>query len=356
METLLKGRARTLLSLLSLLLACGVVAAMPYLVGVHWGAIWHELAKLNLLTFAGLFGVWMVGLWVYTFVFTASLPGLTHGQAFTLNATGSAISNLMPFGGAAGVALTFTMARRWGFGRSAIAVSTLVTGVWNLLARFLLPAIGIAALLLAGRVPDARLAVPAATAAVGLVAIVTAMVVALAWDRGADVVGRIADQLVRLLPGRLRPQPHRIGDALRRMREQAHEAVRTKWPRLTAGMVVYMALQCVLFCYCLWATGTNVGLAVAIAAFALGRLLTAAVVTPGGFGIAETGAAALLVANGAPAGPAVSAVLLFAVFTFILEIPLGALLWALRDAFGRKPPEPPDVVEDKRPAEVGRIA
>ncbi|GAB3419545.1 hypothetical protein GCM10027569_46550 [Flindersiella endophytica] len=361
MEKLLEGRVRTLLSVLSLLLACGVVVAMPYLVGVDWGAIWHELTKLDPLVFAGLFVVWIAGLWAYTFVFTASLRGLTHGQAFTLNATGSAISNLMPFGGAAGVALTFSICRRWGFGRAEVAVSTLVTGVWNLLARFLLPAVGIAALLLAGQVPDARIAVPAASALVGLIAVVAALIVALAWDRGAEAVGRAADRLARLLPAKVRPEPHRISASLHRMREQTHEVLRTQWPRLTAGMVVYMALQAVLFWLCLWATGAAVSIPVAIAAFALGRLLTAAVVTPGGFGIAEAGSAALLVATGTPAGPAVSAVLLFSIFTFVLEIPLGALFWMLRNLFGRggRPEQEPAMAEDdgeQRPAGVGRAA
>jgi uncharacterized protein (TIRG00374 family) len=262
----------------------------------------------------------------------------------------------MPFGGAAGVALTFSICRRWGFGRGAVAASTLVTGVWNLLARFLLPAIGIAALLLAGQVPDARIAVPAAGALAGLVAIVAALVVALAWDRGADAVGRAADRLARLLPARVRPEPHRISAALHRLREQTHEILRRQWLRLTAGMVVYMALQAVLFWLCLLATGATVSIPVAIAAFALGRLLTAAVVTPGGFGISETGAAALLVATGAPAGPAVSAVLLFSIFTFILEIPLGALFWALRNVFGRGRPVPPEVSEERSPAGAGRAA
>jgi hypothetical protein len=46
----------------------------------------------------------------YTFVLTGSLPGLRHTQAFVLNGAGSAISNVLPFGGAVGVAATFVMA------------------------------------------------------------------------------------------------------------------------------------------------------------------------------------------------------------------------------------------------------
>ncbi len=94
--------------------------------------------------------MWLASLLAYTFVLTGSLPGLGHTQALTLNAAGSAVSNLLPFGGAAGVALTMAMTKGWGFPVGAIVASTLVSGVWNMMFRFLLPAAGILALLLSG--------------------------------------------------------------------------------------------------------------------------------------------------------------------------------------------------------------
>ena len=46
----------------------------------------------------------------------ASLPGLRHAQALNLNLTGSLVSNLLPFGGAAGVANTYGLTFSWGSG------------------------------------------------------------------------------------------------------------------------------------------------------------------------------------------------------------------------------------------------
>ena len=78
-----------------------------------------------------------------------------------------------------------------------------------------------------------------------------------------------------------------------------------------------------------------------LAAFAVNRALTTAVVTPGGIGIAETGTLALLLGLGAPAPQATAGVLLFAAFTYALEIPLGGLAWAIVLTRRRhRPPHP----------------
>ena len=50
-------------------------------------------------------------------------------------------------------------------------------------------------------------------------------------------------------------------------------------------------------------------------------------VTPGGLGLVEAGSVALLVAMGADPAQAAGGVLLFTIFTHIIEIPFGALAW-----------------------------
>ena len=69
------------------------------------------------------------------------------------------------------------------------------------------------------------------------------------------------------------------------------------------------------------------GVGTMLAAFALGRLLTSVAVTPGGIGLVEAGSVALLVAMGADPAQAASGILLFTIFTHILEIPFGVLAW-----------------------------
>jgi uncharacterized membrane protein YbhN (UPF0104 family) len=323
---------RIWLSLLSLAAAAALVAALPYVVGVRWDDVRRVLGGLNGGVLAGLGTLWLAGLAAYTFVLTASLPRLTHLRAFMLNAAGSAVSNVLPLGGAAGVAVTYGMCRSWGHRPSAIMVSTLVTGVWNILARLLLPTLGIAALLLANKVPDRRLAVTAGVAGAGLVAFAGLLVAAL---RSGPAATRTRDLLLRLaerLPQSLRPGVRRLAGALPRVRRATIDVLRGGWARLTLGMIGYLALQAALLVACLGAVGVGLGVPETAAVFALNRALTAAVVTPSGVGVSETGTAALLVNFGAPAAPAAAAVVLYMFFTYAVEIPLGGLaggVWSL---------------------------
>jgi uncharacterized membrane protein YbhN (UPF0104 family) len=329
--------ARIALSAASLVFGVAVVAVgLPYVTHVGWSDVWRQLATLPVLTLLVLVVLWQVGLWVYTFVFTAAMPGLTYGQAYLLNATGSAVSNLAPFGGAAGVALTFAMTRKWGLARRDVVVAVFVAGIWNALARLALPALGLAVLVIAGQVPDARLRTAAAVASIVLLVCVAA-IIGLFWRESVAVwLGDVLERMARVLPRRWRPQPGRMGASLRRTRHSTIGVVRRAWGRLTLGMVGYLALQCVLFGACLIAVGLDVGILITVAAFCLSRALAILVVSPGGFGISETGTAALLVALGAAPAAAGAAVLLFGLFTFVLEIPLGGLAWTLWTMSGRR--------------------
>lgn len=97
-----------------------------------------------------------LGLYCYTFTLTGSLPGLRHSQAILANLAGSGVSNTLPAGGAVGSMLTYAMFRSWRFSHRSISTSIIVTAVWNMLARVLLPVIAAVVLLpQAGQVPTA---------------------------------------------------------------------------------------------------------------------------------------------------------------------------------------------------------
>lgn len=326
------------LSVASLALAATLVRFLPQIVAaltgkhVSWTQIGAQFARLSWQMVALMAVVWLASLLAYTFVLTASLPGLTHSQALTLNAAGSAVSNLLPFGGAAGVAMTIAMTKGWGFPLRAVVVSTLSSGIWNTMFRFVLPAVGIVALLLSGQ----RLS-PAVTNAgwvgsLSLLALVVVVAAALYWDRAAAVLGRALDAVARLLPRGVRPAEHTLSRALEKLRADTSEVVRRRWRGLTLGMVFFLGLQWLLLVCCLQATGAYPGLAQSIAVFALSRVLTTALVTPSGTGIMEAGTVGALVFFGAPLDSATAAALLFGFWTYTVEIPFGGLAlgaWAL---------------------------
>ncbi|GGO65737.1 lysylphosphatidylglycerol synthase transmembrane domain-containing protein [Nonomuraea cavernae] len=343
------------LSALSLALAVALVVYLPQIVQsltgkpVSWQQIGQVFGGLGAGMIALMAVVWLLSLLAYTFVLTGSLPGLTHLQALTLNAAGSAVSNLLPFGGAAGVALTFGMTRGWGFANRPIVVMTLVSGIWNTLFRFILPAVGIVALLMAGEVPNPDVARAGWVGAGSILALCAVVAAALYWDRAAVLLGRALDFLARLV----RLKVH-ASEALHRLRKDTAEILRTRWLGLSLGMVFFLGFQWAIMVICMKAAGAYPGLAQSIAVFALSRVLTSALVTPSGAGIMETGVAALLLAFGVDAPQATATALLFGFWTYTIEIPFGGLAlgaWALlRRRNGRSAAaEPPSAISKASP-------
>ncbi|MFC4060488.1 lysylphosphatidylglycerol synthase transmembrane domain-containing protein [Planomonospora corallina] len=342
------------LSAASLGLAATLVVFLPQIVEaltgktVSWTEIGARFAALSWQAVALMAFLWLASLLAYTFVLTSSLPGLTHLQALTLNAGGSAVSNLLPFGGAAGVALTFAMTKGWGFPTRAVVVSTLTSGIWNTLFRFVLPAVGIVALLASGKDLSPAVVQAGWAGAISILVLVSVAGAALYWDRAAALLGRALDALARLAPAPVRPAEHAASAALARLRADTSAIVRGRWPGLTLGMVAFLGLQWLVLLCCLHATGAYPGLAQSIAAFALSRVLTTALVTPSGTGIMEAGTVGALVFFGVPADSAATAALLFGFWTYTVEIPFGGLAlgaWALlrRREGAQAPTEEPAV-------------
>ena len=106
-------------------------------------------------------------------------------------------------------------------------------------------------------------------------------------------------------------------------RDRVVVVIGRRWAHMSIGMIGYGVLQAVLLWACLRAVGAPLGVTVVLAAYAVDRMMSMIVITPGGTGFAEAGAAGALVAlGGAPAAMA-AGVLLYRGFTFALEIPVG---------------------------------
>lgn len=319
------GSLAVLVTLLALVL--------PAVTGASWRAAMHAVSQVPLWQLVGLTGLWLVGLWAYTFVLAASLPGLTKGQGFVLNLVGSGVSNLVPFGGAVGVGVTWVMARQYGFTNRAIGLYTAVTGVWNVLARLALPVAGLVALLMVGARVDGSVLLATGIAGGICALVVVLLVAALASDRFASrLIAIAASAASRLATLVRRPAPQGLEASLASQRASAVALLKRGRGGLVIGMLAYLVLQGVLMWACLAVVGSHLGWAEVTAGYALGRMLTTVVLTPGGTGFAETGTAAALVALGGDPVASVAGVLLFSFFTFVCEIPGGLLayLWHAR--------------------------
>ena len=219
------------------LLAALFTLALPAVSGASWQSALTILARLSLTQVLGLTALWLVGLWAYSIVLAAALPGLRTTQGFVLNLVGSGVSNLAPLGGAVGVGVTWTMLRQYGFGHPSILLFTLVTGVWNVVARLALPLFGITALVLVG-VPVSRslLVTTGISAALGVLLVglvVTAFTSEALWSKVLVVVTWSYGRVARLTGHAVDPE---LAEDLTTRRAEAVHLLRAERLPLVGGM------------------------------------------------------------------------------------------------------------------------
>lgn len=318
-----------------------LIWGLPHFAQTSWVEIWQVIRTIppsHALVFQALM---LLGLWCYTFTFTGSLHGLSHSRALIVNLCGSSVSNLVPGGGAVGLAATYAICRSWGFSRRATSTSVIVTGVWNVMARIALPVVAICALWIGGvTLPPVLTELAVAGMLTGL-AILGAFVAIMSSERAAQAIGRGLDRVLGpLLRKRRSSTPTKIEELVTDLRARINDVVSTGWVSMTLGMIGFFGAYYVLFVMILRETGVTLPLNLLFAAFAIGRLLTAVGITPGGVGITETATSAVLVAWGADSAGATAGVVLFSVFTHLMEVPLGALGWLLWTASPKVDPPP----------------
>ena len=337
------------------LAAAMLIWGLPYFAKTSWTDIWSVIRTIPLSHALAFQALMLIGLWCYTFTFTGSLHGLSHIKALIVNLCGSSVSNLLPGGGAVGLAATYAICRSWGFSRRATSTSVIVTGVWNVLARIALPVVAIGALWFGGvTLPPALTDLAVAGMFTGL-AVLGALVAIMVSERAAQAIGRALDWALAPLrrrrkakpqanaraegegggveqrpvePGPVEP-PMSIEELVTDLRARIKDIVHTGWISMTLGMVGFFGAYYVLFVLIMRETGVTLPLNLLFAAFAIGRLLTAVGITPGGIGITETATSAVLVGWGAEAAGATAGVVLFSIFTHLMEVPLGALGWLM---------------------------
>ena len=216
----------------------------------------------------------------------------------------------MPAGGAAGAAATYQQLRSWGFGRRAISTSLIVTGVWNIMARLLLPIIGIGLMIFFAGDLNPAVMRAAAVGAVGGIVVLALFITMLASEQACHAIGGWLQRALRFLPF-VRDSEPSLGQHILDQRHQTIAVVRHGWLSMTFGLVGFFGMNYVLFWFCQNTVGVQLPFAYMFFAFALSRLLTSVTVTPGGLGVSETGVAALLVGWGANPAQATAGVVLY---------------------------------------------
>jgi uncharacterized protein (TIRG00374 family) len=307
--------------LLSLTLAVMLlVFFLPHALGIGWRDTTREIETIPFWDVMCLVAVWAAGLWLHTIVLRRSLPGLSRRRAFALNLGGSSVSNVLPFGGAAGIGLNYAMLRSWGY--NGVQITAFAT-VSNLVVAFVKIAIAVVGIVALSFMPDiaAQLSRPTSPGAIAVFASIAVLIV-------TGVVG-----YARWGRGRVRGP---VTAWLAQFSEQCAHVLRRGWAGLAVGGIGYPVLQVALMWSCLVALQVDVTIGAVLAAFAVERMLTLVPITPGGVGLVETAATAVLVGFGADPVGAAAGVVLFRVFSYLVEIPLGAVVAAAWFARSRR--------------------
>jgi uncharacterized membrane protein YbhN (UPF0104 family) len=233
------------------------------------------------------------------------------------------------------------MYRSWGFPNTAIGLSVLVTGIWNIFMKLGLPIVAIVILAAAGQSSAGLLL----AALIGLAVLLGAIVLfaLMLWKkelarRIGDAVGRPVSFLRRIVR---KPPVTGWGDAAVRFRRLTIDLVAKQWVKLTVSTVVSHLCLFLVLLLALRHVGIStqeISTAQVLAVYAFGRLITALPITPGGFGLVELGYIGGLVLAGrdhADVSPEVfraqvaAAVLVFRALTFLFQIPLGGLTYLI---------------------------
>jgi putative heme transporter len=325
---------RTIRILQAAISAAVVVAVFAFAVPkiASYSSAWAVMQQLTWTQVALLLMVAVFNLVTYWPRAMAALPGLRLWQAAVRYQTTISVTYTVPAGGVAAVGVSYAMLRSWGFSLTEITLAELLDGIWDVFAKLLMPLAAVALLAATGsRQPS--LLVPAL---IGLAVLAAAVAVfGLLMRRKAyarwlgEALGTAVSWLRRLVH---KPAVAGWGEAAVRFRRRSNDLVARRWPALTAATIVSHLGLYLVFLTAIRIVGitpAQVSWAEILAVFSLGRLLSG--LTPGGIGVVEltyiTGL--VLAGGGAIRAEAVAATLLFRLFTYGLEIPLGAVTYLI---------------------------
>jgi uncharacterized membrane protein YbhN (UPF0104 family) len=321
--------------------------ALPHLASYHsvWASM-HTMTGPQGLLVAAAAAASMASYW---FIICSVLPSMRLRQAAVVNLGCNAVANTLPAGGALALGVSWAMLSSWGVSTADYVLYTLVSGIWNILARLGLPVLALVVLVTVSR-PSPGLITAAAVGLALLAAVAAGLRLLLRSEPFAVRAGQTLQHMLAIGCRLVRRPPPQcdVPGSLHGFRGQAAGLLAARGWRITAATAASQLALWLVLLACLRATGLSqaqVPWQTSLAAFAFVGLLTALPITPGGVGITELGLVGVLAASADHSAGAqvTAAVLLYRAVTYLPPIPLGAaayLVWRHAPALIPRPGHP----------------
>lgn len=251
---------------------------------------------------------------------SAAARGAGYVRSLHAHAAASGMMLVIPGGGLAGMGLMAWLLHRAGLTIGVILLGIITASLVEVVvSSVLLSLVGLGAWAVTVYGTGASLDLPGGIGAVLGILGIAAVSLAL----GAVLLNRsLLDSLLSRLE-LISDDARQVRDVVMPLRDGLVELLATRWVALLLPTLAARVVQAAAFVLALQAVGAELSLTAAVAVFALARVLSLVPITPGGAGVTETVGAAALVALGLGAGPAASAMLLFALVTLVVPVLAG---------------------------------
>jgi uncharacterized membrane protein YbhN (UPF0104 family) len=180
-----------IITLLVLILVFGIV--LPQF--GDYGQAWTAIQNMSALALGILIVMTIINIIVYVWPYQAAIPGLKYRPAFVIRQTSFMISNVVPMGGAFGLAVQYSMLGFYSVGAAEATAGIGITSIWNTFVTLSLPIFASLGLVVIGQAQGVAFAI----AAVGLVVIGVAVWIFAAILRSEDTarkVGQYGERIV----------------------------------------------------------------------------------------------------------------------------------------------------------------
>lgn len=317
-------------TLLTLILVFGIV--FPQF--ANYEDAWDAVQKMSMLAIVILGVMTVLNIVAYVWPYQASLPGIRYGPAFVVRQTSFMISNVIPAGGAFGLAIQYSMLGSYGYGAAETTAAIGITSTWNTFVTLSLPVFAAIGLIAIGQGQSGAY-ILAGIGLVAIFAIIGVFVLIFRSESSARSLGGFGDRVVGWAYGVFKKTPgFNVSDAVVNFRNSTVGVIRSRWVQITVTNYFQQFMQFLILWAAIYAiqggSAGSVTFLEAFAAYAFGRLASFIPVTPGGLGTVDAAMAGILGIFGAASSDALAAVMVWRALTYFPQVFIGAgtlLVW-----------------------------